>query len=124
MFLNFKQKSTAFFRLTVILHGGLCQTWGLRQPRAGVLYTVGTQHFIYTLEVLYHAENTRKPSFLIIGLRPCGIHLRALMPSRAMLNPILVQAIEPGGVDHHKKKKTPRASKTGPVTGEVQGPDL
>ena len=61
---------------------------------------------------------TRKTRLLIIGSGPTG-YTAAVYASRAMLNPILVQGIEPGG-----QLTTTTEVENWPGDTEVQGPDL
>ncbi len=61
---------------------------------------------------------TRKTKLLIIGSGPAG-YTAGIYGSRAMLNPILVQGIEPGG-----QLTTTTEVENWPGDSEVQGPDL
>ena len=61
---------------------------------------------------------TRKTKVLIIGSGPAG-YTAGVYASRAMLEPILVQGIEPGG-----QLTTTTEVETWPGDSEVQGPDL
>ena len=61
---------------------------------------------------------TRKTKVLIIGSGPAG-YTAGVYASRAMLNPILVQGIEPGG-----QLTTTTEVENWPGDTEVQGPDL
>ncbi len=61
---------------------------------------------------------TRKTKLLIIGSGPAG-YTAGVYASRAMLNPILVQGIEPGG-----QLTTTTEVENWPGDSEVQGPDL
>ncbi|QIE45900.1 thioredoxin-disulfide reductase [Pseudohalocynthiibacter aestuariivivens] len=62
--------------------------------------------------------DTRKTKVLIIGSGPAG-YTAGVYASRAMLNPILVQGIEPGG-----QLTTTTEVENWPGDTEVQGPDL
>lgn len=62
--------------------------------------------------------DTRKTKLLIIGSGPAG-YTAGIYGSRAMLNPILVQGIEPGG-----QLTTTTEVENWPGDSEVQGPDL
>ncbi|MFT4716877.1 MAG: thioredoxin reductase (NADPH) [Paracoccaceae bacterium] len=64
------------------------------------------------------APNTRHTRLLIIGSGPAG-YSAGVYASRAMLNPILVQGIEPGG-----QLTTTTEVENWPGDTEVQGPDL
>ena len=61
---------------------------------------------------------TRRTKLLIIGSGPAG-YTAGVYGSRAMLNPILVQGIEPGG-----QLTTTTEVENWPGDSEVQGPDL
>ena len=61
---------------------------------------------------------TRKTKVLIIGSGPAG-YTAGVYASRAMLEPILVQGIEPGG-----QLTTTTEVENWPGDSEVQGPDL
>ncbi len=61
---------------------------------------------------------TRETKLLIIGSGPAG-YTAGVYASRAMLNPILVQGIEPGG-----QLTTTTEVENWPGDSEVQGPDL
>ena len=61
---------------------------------------------------------TRKTKVLIIGSGPAG-YTAGVYASRAMLEPILVQGIEPGG----QLTTTPEVE-TWPGDSDVHGPDL
>jgi thioredoxin reductase (NADPH) len=61
---------------------------------------------------------TRETKLLIIGSGPAG-YTAGVYASRAMLNPILVQGIEPGG-----QLTTTTDVENWPGDSEVQGPDL
>ena len=61
---------------------------------------------------------TRKTKVLIIGSGPAG-YTAGVYASRAMLEPILVQGIEPGG-----QLTTTTEVENWPGDTEVQGPDL
>lgn len=61
---------------------------------------------------------TRKTKLLIIGSGPAG-YTAGVYASRAMLDPILVQGIEPGG-----QLTTTTEVENWPGDSEVQGPDL
>ena len=61
---------------------------------------------------------TRKTKLLIIGSGPSG-YTAGVYASRAMLDPILVQGIEPGG-----QLTTTTEVENWPGDTEVQGPDL
>ncbi|MEO0918419.1 MAG: FAD-dependent oxidoreductase, partial [Pseudomonadota bacterium] len=61
---------------------------------------------------------TRKTKVLIVGSGPAG-YTAAVYASRAMLEPILVQGIEPGG-----QLTTTTEVENWPGDTEVQGPDL
>ena len=63
-------------------------------------------------------SETRKTRVLIIGSGPAG-YTAGVYASRAMLNPILVQGIEPGG-----QLTTTTEVENWPGDTEVQGPDL
>ncbi|XDB00177.1 thioredoxin-disulfide reductase [Sulfitobacter sp. LCG007] len=63
-------------------------------------------------------SETRHTRLLIIGSGPAG-YTAAVYASRAMLNPILVQGIEPGG-----QLTTTTEVENWPGDTEVQGPDL
>ena len=63
-------------------------------------------------------SETRHTSVLIIGSGPAG-YTAAIYASRAMLEPILVQGIEPGG-----QLTTTTEVENWPGDTEVQGPDL
>jgi|TARA_R110002110_G_scaffold157612_4_gene354659 thioredoxin reductase (NADPH) len=62
--------------------------------------------------------DTRKTKLLIIGSGPAG-YTAGVYASRAMLDPILVQGIEPGG-----QLTTTTEVENWPGDSEVQGPDL
>ncbi len=62
--------------------------------------------------------DTRKTKVLIIGSGPAG-YTAGVYASRAMLNPILVQGIEPGG-----QLTTTTEVENWPGDSHVQGPDL
>ncbi|MFT4999534.1 MAG: thioredoxin reductase (NADPH) [Planctomycetota bacterium] len=64
------------------------------------------------------APNTRHTRLLIIGSGPAG-YSAGVYASRAMLNPILVEGIEPGG-----QLTTTTEVENWPGDTEVQGPDL
>ncbi|MEO9514194.1 MAG: thioredoxin-disulfide reductase [Paracoccaceae bacterium] len=63
-------------------------------------------------------SETRKTKVLIIGSGPAG-YTAGVYASRAMLNPILVQGLEPGG-----QLTTTTEVENWPGDSEVQGPDL
>ncbi len=63
-------------------------------------------------------SDTRQTRVLIIGSGPAG-YTAGVYASRAMLNPILVQGIEPGG-----QLTTTTEVENWPGDSEVQGPDL
>ena len=63
-------------------------------------------------------SETRKTKVLIIGTGPAG-YTAGVYASRAMLNPILVQGLEPGG-----QLTTTTEVENWPGDSEVQGPDL
>lgn len=65
-----------------------------------------------------HMAEQRKTKVLIIGSGPAG-YTAGVYASRAMLNPILVQGIEPGG-----QLTTTTEVENWPGDTEVQGPDL
>lgn len=66
----------------------------------------------------HHMAETRHTKVLIIGSGPAG-YTAGVYASRAMLNPILVQGIEPGG-----QLTTTTEVENWPGDSEVQGPDL
>jgi thioredoxin reductase (NADPH) len=83
-------------------------------------YTNARRHppVLAHLEKGKHMAETRHTKVLIIGSGPAG-YTAGVYASRAMLEPILVQGIEPGG-----QLTTTTEVENWPGDSEVQGPDL